>query len=178
MSVDQRKKRADDRLDRASRRPEAKRDGLELPARAELVGHRLRVAAVGVGVEEPAVLVREHFVRGQEALLGEQGREQAGKRTARLVELDRRRAPLREGAGRLAAGQTEGIALPLGVETEQLACRRSAAEGTDDAGRVPPSGAKRRIVRAEADTHRGLEAGRSEERRVGKECRSRWSPYH
>ena len=25
---------------------------------------------------------------------------------------------------------------------------------------------------------RGLGAGRSEERRVGKECRSRWSPYH
>src|SRR2546430_13152599 len=24
----------------------------------------------------------------------------------------------------------------------------------------------------------GLLAGRSEERRVGKECRSRWSPYH
>src|SRR5260370_36852988 len=24
----------------------------------------------------------------------------------------------------------------------------------------------------------GLEDGRSEERRVGKECRSRWSPYH
>src|SRR3712207_7629783 len=24
----------------------------------------------------------------------------------------------------------------------------------------------------------GLEAARSEERRVGKECRSRWSPYH
>ena len=23
-----------------------------------------------------------------------------------------------------------------------------------------------------------LEDGRSEERRVGKECRSRWSPYH
>ena len=25
---------------------------------------------------------------------------------------------------------------------------------------------------------RGPAAGRSEERRVGKECRSRWSPYH
>ena len=25
---------------------------------------------------------------------------------------------------------------------------------------------------------RELAAGRSEERRVGKECRSRWSPYH
>src|SRR2546430_12274794 len=24
----------------------------------------------------------------------------------------------------------------------------------------------------------GLSSGRSEERRVGKECRSRWSPYH
>ena len=23
-----------------------------------------------------------------------------------------------------------------------------------------------------------MDAGRSEERRVGKECRSRWSPYH
>ena len=23
-----------------------------------------------------------------------------------------------------------------------------------------------------------IQAGRSEERRVGKECRSRWSPYH
>src|SRR3712207_8479647 len=26
--------------------------------------------------------------------------------------------------------------------------------------------------------HRTVELGRSEERRVGKECRSRWSPYH
>src|SRR3712207_8465156 len=29
-----------------------------------------------------------------------------------------------------------------------------------------------------ADVVRGLDALRSEERRVGKECRSRWSPYH
>ena len=27
-------------------------------------------------------------------------------------------------------------------------------------------------------SHAGLYLGRSEERRVGKECRSRWSPYH
>ena len=32
---------------------------------------------------------------------------------------------------------------------------------------------------ADADPHpRLLLEGRSEERRVGKECRSRWSPYH
>ena len=30
----------------------------------------------------------------------------------------------------------------------------------------------------EEDIWRGLEQKRSEERRVGKECRSRWSPYH
>ena len=30
----------------------------------------------------------------------------------------------------------------------------------------------------EALTQRMIEAFRSEERRVGKECRSRWSPYH
>ena len=27
-------------------------------------------------------------------------------------------------------------------------------------------------------TYKSSEAARSEERRVGKECRSRWSPYH
>ena len=27
-------------------------------------------------------------------------------------------------------------------------------------------------------TNAGMNAERSEERRVGKECRSRWSPYH
>src|SRR2546430_17447540 len=31
---------------------------------------------------------------------------------------------------------------------------------------------------ARVDVGRSDHAGRSEERRVGKECRSRWSPYH
>ena len=35
-------------------------------------------------------------------------------------------------------------------------------------------GLKAEIVRVEVDVGNG----RSEERRVGKECRSRWSPYH
>src|SRR3712207_7713758 len=37
------------------------------------------------------------------------------------------------------------------------------------------------VVRVGAEGDHGLgagDAGRSEERRVGKECRSRWSPYH
>ena len=42
---------------------------------------------------------------------------------------------------------------------------------------VPTSPRKMRLV---ADMIRGMEVNRarSEERRVGKECRSRWSPYH
>ena len=34
------------------------------------------------------------------------------------------------------------------------------------------------MVRHSRYTHELIEAHRSEERRVGKECRSRWSPYH
>src|SRR2546425_11204350 len=42
------------------------------------------------------------------------------------------------------------------------------------ARRIPLAGELRVLV----DRHAGAAAGRSEERRVGKECRSRWSPYH
>ena len=34
------------------------------------------------------------------------------------------------------------------------------------------------LSRAELAKRTGLTKARSEERRVGKECRSRWSPYH
>ena len=34
------------------------------------------------------------------------------------------------------------------------------------------------IMEIIAELHNDSKKGRSEERRVGKECRSRWSPYH
>src|SRR5256885_12993293 len=34
------------------------------------------------------------------------------------------------------------------------------------------------VVAARLEQGHGVEIGRAEERRVGKECRSRWSPYH
>ena len=37
---------------------------------------------------------------------------------------------------------------------------------------------EKRYGKKEALTGINLTIGRSEERRVGKECRSRWSPYH
>ena len=47
----------------------------------------------------------------------------------------------------------------------------------------PPEASKNKIMfenltPLHPDEHIRLEAERSEERRVGKECRSRWSPYH
>ena len=38
--------------------------------------------------------------------------------------------------------------------------------------------AKRLMAKTFGNTGRCVEVKRSEERRVGKECRSRWSPYH
>src|SRR5438132_14400955 len=39
-------------------------------------------------------------------------------------------------------------------------------------------GARERVVSGWYTQYLGRAADRSEERRVGKECRSRWSPYH
>ena len=57
-------------------------------------------------------------------------------------------------------------ALPICFEGSQRleACR--VASGT------------RAVGGANVDDRHGLDVLRSEERRVGKECRSRWSPYH
>src|SRR2546421_6860284 len=43
---------------------------------------------------------------------------------------------------------------------------------------LPLFGSFVQALLSRAGTHRWSEETRSEERRVGKECRSRWSPYH
>ena len=68
-----------------------------------------------------------------------------------------------------------GIDAPLTKVVEYF---KAAALGSDVGRRIlllygPPSSGKSQLVIL---LKRGLE--RSEERRVGKECRSRWSPYH
>src|SRR3989454_10007304 len=49
-----------------------------------------------------------------------------------------------------------------------------ATVGWDRLGRAP----RLAVGRDNRPSGPGLAHGRSEERRVGKECRSRWSPYH
>src|SRR2546422_3965501 len=93
----------------------------------------------------------------------------------------------------------------VGIDVELAEDRRTAADQHDElgpgfevAGEVIPHrahvgdvlifpGRDRRAAHARADGDPGvlglpprerLERERSEERRVGKECRSRWSPYH
>ena len=51
-------------------------------------------------------------------------------------------------------------------------------ELTDKTIRLLNLGGKRHKIVFEAPTGAGKTVMRSEERRVGKECRSRWSPYH
>src|SRR5205823_8221586 len=49
---------------------------------------------------------------------------------------------------------------------------------TDRAHRLARPGEPARLLVRPATGRMGAAAERSEERRVGKECRSRWSPYH
>src|SRR5215217_6878401 len=56
------------------------------------------------------------------------------------------------------------------MANERLAVRAMPAPGAASQNSTP--------IRAANTTAKGCRAPRSEERRVGKECRSRWSPYH
>src|SRR3712207_8801440 len=56
--------------------------------------------------------------------------------------------------------------------------RRGGGESPRGRVAVPRPRGGRRAGESRGDGRGGPRAGRSEERRVGKECRSRWSPYH
>ena len=91
---------------------------------------------------------------------------------------------------------TEAIYLEVSEKTEaaQKAGRRFSVSGMLKFLGVSRSGYRAWLHRVPSDTEKRRESvkakiqdiyddskqnyGRSEERRVGKECRSRWSPYH
>src|SRR2546430_17122880 len=72
-----------------------------------------------------------------------------------------------------AAGRRLHDAAEHRVETADDNVPEDSSSGARDGVEQPA----RRVVAASAASN-GHAANRSEERRVGKECRSRWSPYH
>src|SRR3712207_9597021 len=97
----------------------------------------------------------------------------------RLRELAGRRRPLREEAdyplpGRVADGP-ELIRPPHLEDLVQLVVQTLALPGH---GLTPPRETNPSSTARLAEPDHHVQAPRSEERRVGKECRSRWSPYH
>ena len=55
---------------------------------------------------------------------------------------------------------------------------RSLENGAEEPANEPAEGQDSALSGQEAPDPDGEAGDRSEERRVGKECRSRWSPYH
>src|SRR6266487_3896013 len=96
-------------------------------------------------------------------LLAERAEEILGRLDAAEAELAAH-IGLRQGRVRLAAfGSALGVLVP--AASARLRAERPATDLT--------------AIQAEPSDALGLlRAERSEERRVGKECRSRWSPYH
>src|SRR3712207_1379573 len=76
----------------------------------------------------------------------------------------------------VASGSKEELLATAGTLVRSTS-PRDLAHALEQAG-IPSTLAGDGSVRTDADTTRVGAVARSEERRVGKECRSRWSPYH
>ena len=72
--------------------------------------------------------------------------------------------------------QLQAFAISCGLADKISALFAGEAVNVSE-GRAVVHMAQRAQTRIDSDEFAGLSA-RSEERRVGKECRSRWSPYH
>src|SRR5260370_32964830 len=84
------------------------------------------------------------------------------------------------GKGMRGAGVGAGAARAAAIRLErQVGLERRVAEHDADEGERADARIDQHRVLADAAEPRARgQLARSEERRVGKECRSRWSPYH
>jgi hypothetical protein len=126
---------------------------------SEIGGDGLGTATIRISIEKAAVLGGQEFARRQKFLLGQQRRHQSGERAAALVEFHRRRSPRREGAGRLAAGETERLGHGFGVELPEPPDRGGGPERSQHARAVPTLGPHRRVVDPDAHSRRHLASG-------------------
>src|SRR2546430_14918527 len=76
--------------------------------------------------------------------------------------------------GRKLSEVLQGVETALPAAAKSLEIRQVAC----DSRKVRPGALFLALHGAKADGNKFIQDARSEERRVGKECRSRWSPYH
>src|SRR5690349_24871933 len=69
-------------------------------------------------------------------------------------------------------------ALPISASAPRNRMRSASAAHMAHVGRTTFGGRPRRPTSGPASLRAAIRGPRSEERRVGKECRSRWSPCH
>src|ERR1035438_2435256 len=139
------------------------------------------VVEAGSYVELPGSMphrdVREIGVRRLFAVMRDEKKVMEGSFQGALLPHEVRS---REFSGHLGRRGDELLVEQVEKARPRLAPREAPLEEVERAGihgvahQEPPGGPRRRQVRS----GRSIEANRSEERRVGKECRSRWSPYH
>src|SRR5256886_7414735 len=88
-----------------------------------------------------------------------------------------------DGIRDLTVTGVQTCALPIyvwydcGSPLEHIPCEFGTLEGIH-VGAGQPGDCQQRVLCDIPDALEGARHPRSEERRVGKECRSRWSPYH
>src|SRR2546429_1488786 len=87
-----------------------------------------------------------------------------------------------DGIRDVAVTGVQTCALPISALSRMDRATRAFAHPTQESGLTPPRpatpGRTARSTCYGVSRWRGTSPRRSEERRVGKECRSRWSPYH
>src|SRR2546427_5182440 len=87
-----------------------------------------------------------------------------------------------DGIRDLTVTGVQTCALPISRESGARQGPAPLAQPVADLRRVRPAAVlpplRARFLRADPQAVPQGRQGRSEERRVGKECRSRWSPYH
>src|SRR2546427_12833681 len=106
----------------------------------------------------------------------EQGLKSGSLNTREASQLERGEARIERMEANAAKDGTLSPAEKARIQRAQNQESRQINRLENNAARGNPSSASSQ--RMQADVQRNVNQQRSEERRVGKECRSRWSPYH